>query len=326
MREAAFVKANKEKWSKFENVIKHNRNISPDELASLYMEITDHLSFARTFYPKSSTTNYLNQLAINSHRLIHAGRGMNRRSPLHFFFRDFPKSFLKSHRVLMFAFLFFLLFSLIGAYSAATDSAFVRSIMGDQYVEMTLQNIAQGDPMAVYKSSGAAEMFLGVTLNNIRVALLAFGLGVTFGIGTLYVLLKNAVMLGSFQYFFFDQGIYWESVRTIWIHGTIEIAVIIVAASAGLVVGNSLIFPGTYSRLYSFRYGVIRGSKIMLSTVPFFIIAGFLEGFVTRLTSMPDWAALGVICFSVIWVLSYYVFYPIYLNRKFYHGNQTDIS
>ncbi|WP_114747862.1 stage II sporulation protein M [Pleomorphovibrio marinus] len=316
MREAAFVKANKEKWAEFENVLKNNRSIPPDSLAELYLEITDQLSFARTFFPQSNTTNYLNQLAVSSHRLIHAAKKPDSKSLSYFFLTDFPSLVAKSHKVLLFAFCFFLLFSIVGAYSAGTDKAFVRSIMGDQYVDMTLQNIAEGDPMGVYKSEGATEMFLGVTVNNIRVALLAFGLGITLGIGTLYILLKNAVMLGSFQYFFFDQGLFWESVRTIWIHGTIEIAVIIVAGSAGLVVGNSILFPGTYSRLYSFRRGVIRGSKIMLSTVPFFILAGFLEGFVTRLTAMPKGLEYGIICLSLISVVTYYVFYPIYLKRK----------
>ena len=109
----------------------------------------------------------------------------------------------------------------------------------------------------------------------------------------------------------------WDSVRTIWIHGTIEISVIIVAACAGLVVGKSILFPGTYTRLASFVAGVKAGLKIVVSTIPFFIIAGFLEGFVTRHTEMPDWLAIFIILISIFQsILFYYVFYPIYLNKK----------
>lgn len=163
-------------------------------------------------------------------------------------------------------------------------------------------------------------MFLGITVNNIKVALYAFVFGIFLGIGTLFMLMKNAVMLGSFQYFFYDQGLLWESARTIWIHGTIEISVIIVAGCAGLVLGNSILFPKTYTRLQSFVRGVKSGLKIVVSTIPFFIIAGFLEGFVTRKTQMPDWLAILIIATSLSLILFYYIIYPIYLHKKQKHG------
>ena len=169
--------------------------------------------------------------------------------------------------------------------------------------------------MAVYKEMEEMNMFLGITVNNIRVALFAFVMGIFFGIGTLFLLMKNAIMLGSFQYFFYEKGLLWESVRTIWIHGTIEISVIIIAGVAGLLVGKSILFPGTYTGLTSFVNGVKAGLKVILSTIPFFIIAGFLEGFVTRHTEMPDWLAILIISLSLAFILFYYVFYPIYLNK-----------
>jgi uncharacterized membrane protein SpoIIM required for sporulation len=186
---------------------------------------------------------------------------------------------------------------------------------------MTLENIANNDPMAVYKEQGAFNMFLGITINNIKVALFAFAYGIFFGIGTLYILMRNAIMLGSFQYFFFDKGLLWESARTIWIHGTIEISVIIVAGCAGLVLGNGILFTGTYPRMESFKRGIKSGLKILISTIPFFILAGFLEGFVTRQTQMPDWLAILIILSSLALIIWYYVIYPIQVHKK--TSNQT---
>lgn len=316
MREAAFVKANKDKWLAFENVLHHKKNISPDDLADLYLEVTDHLSYARTFYPRSATSEYLNQLASQSHLLLYKTKKSASRKWLTFFAKDFPLLFYPYRKVLGVAFLVFVVFSAIGAFSAATDAAFVRSILGDDYVNQTLQNIDNGDPMAIYKSTGELQLFLGVTINNIRVALTAFAMGVFLGLGTLFVLMKNGVMLGSFQYFFADQNLFWESFRTIWIHGTIEISVIIIAGCAGLVVGNSILFPGTYSRLESFKRGAMDGAKIMLSTVPFFILAGFLEGFITRQTQMSGFLSVTIILASAGIILFYFVFYPHHINRK----------
>ncbi|MGB7843206.1 MAG: stage II sporulation protein M [Salinimicrobium sp.] len=316
MREAAFVKQNKAKWSRFESALSNNALISPDELSALYLELTDHLSYAQTFYPNSNTLKYLNNLASRAHQKIYKTKRESSNRLVKFFTLDFPREFYKHQRQLLLAFLVFALFSAVGSFSAATDGSFVRSIMGDAYVNMTLENISKNDPMAVYKKAKEMDMFLGITINNVRVALLTFVFGVLLGIGTLYLLMQNAVMLGSFQYFFYDHGMLWESVRTIWIHGTIEISVIIVAGCAGLVVGKSILFPGTFSRLTSFVKGIKSGLKIVVSTVPFFIVAGFLEGFVTRHTEMPDWLAILIILSSFSLILFYYVIYPFYLNHN----------
>lgn len=320
MREAAFVKQNKDKWVAFENVLNKRGQLLPDELSDLYIEITDHLSYAKTFYPKSNTEFYLNTLASQAHQKIYKTKRESRNRIVSFWKTEFPSMFHKHHRELLISFLAFTFFSLVGAFSAANEGDFVRSILGDGYVNMTLENIEKGDPMAVYKEQGAFNMFLGITINNIKVAVYAFALGIFLGIGTLVIMLQNGIMLGSFQYFFYQKGLLWESVRTIWIHGTIEISVIIIAGCAGLVMGNGMLFPGTYTRLESFKRGVKNGLKIMISTVPFFILAGFLEGFVTRHTEMPDWLAILIISSSLFLIIFYYIIYPNQLKRKAKHA------
>ncbi|WP_298247692.1 stage II sporulation protein M [uncultured Christiangramia sp.] len=316
MREAAFVRQNKDKWVKYESLLQKYKSLNPDQLSNLYVELSDDLSYASTFYPGSNTVQYLNGLATTAHQKIYRAKKESKSRFLTFFTKEFPREFHKHQKQLLWSFLIFAGFSLVGAYSAATDGSFLRSILGDAYVNMTLENIANKDPMAVYKQASETNMFLGITINNIRVALTAFSLGVLAGIGTVFVMMQNGVMLGSFQYFFYEQGLLWESARTIWIHGTIEISVIIVAGCAGLVVGKSILFPGTYRRLKSFTMGIKDGLKIVISTVPFFIIAGFLEGFVTRMTQMPDWLAIIIISLSLLLIIYYYVIYPILLSNK----------
>ena len=99
-------------------------------------------------------------------------------------------------------------------------------------------------------------------------------------------------------------------------HGTLELWAIIVAGAAGLALGNGWLFPGTYSRLESFRRGAKRGLKIIVGTVPIFIMAGFIEGFVTRHTDLPTALRLGFILVSLAFILFYY----IYLPNKRKHG------
>ncbi len=316
MREASFVKRNKNKWLLFEDVLNKKEQVSPDKLSDLYIEITDDLSYAKTFYTQSNTVVYLNSLASKAHQKIYKTKKESKNRLVDFFKIEFPLEFVKYHKQLLIAFITFLFFAIVGAYSAANNGDFVRLIMGDNYVNMTLENIASGDPMAVYKKMGEGNMFILITLNNIKVAMTAFVFGMLFSIGTLYVMMQNGVMLGSFLYFFYDKDLLWESSRTIWIHGTIEISVIIIAGCAGLVLGNGLLFPKTYSRLTSFKHSFKAGLKIMVSTIPFFIVAGFLEGFVTRQTQMPDWLAIFIILTSFIIIIYYYIIYPIKLTKQ----------
>ncbi|APU08925.1 hypothetical protein A5M85_01055 [Cellulophaga lytica] len=322
MREAAFVKQNKDKWTTFESVLAKKTEIDPNKLSDLYIEITDHLSYAKTFYPGSNTAFFLNSLASEAHQKIYKTKKEPKNRIISFWKTEFPTLFYHNRRELLIAFLVFTFFCAVGVFSAANDGDFVRSFLGDGYVNMTLENIANDDPMAVYKQQSEFKMFLGITINNIKVAIMAFIYGILLGIGSLFIMMQNGIMLGSFQYMFYEKGLLWESARTIWIHGTIEISVIIIAGCAGLVLAKGILFPGTYTRLESFKRGTVNGLKIMLSTVPFFIIAGFLEGFVTRHTEMPDWLAIIIITSSLALILYYYVIYPYLLHKKTNHAEQ----
>ena len=176
---------------------------------------------------------------------------------------------------------------------------------------MTLENIENGDPVAVYKSGSNWGSFIGITINNLRVGIISFILGVFGGIGTVYILFKNCIMLGSFQYFFYEKGVFWESVRGIWIHGSMEIFAIIIEAAAGLILGASILFPGTHSRLESFKQGAKTGVKILISTFPFTFAAGFLEGFITRYSNtMPNYMSVAIILITLGIISYYYLVYP----------------
>ncbi|MDR9401557.1 MAG: stage II sporulation protein M [Psychroflexus sp.] len=320
MREAAFVKNNKSKWQSVEKKLYSTVIKDIEELKSIYLDITEDLSYAQTHYPSSTTTQYLNDIAARAHQKVYRSKPASKNKILNFYKYEFPLMFSKYHPQLILAFTVFLFFSLIGAYSAAVDDSFVRLILGDTYVNMTLENIKEGDPMKVYKEANQIDMFLGITVNNIRVGLIAFAFGILAGLGTFFIAMQNAIMLGSFQYFFAEKGLLWESARTIWIHGTIEISVIIICTCAGFVIGKSMLMPGTYKRMKAFLIGVKDALKIVMSTIPFFIIAGLLEGFVTRLTGMHDILAIFIIGSSLFIIIFYYVIYPIQLKKKYHAG------
>ncbi|MEZ4796247.1 MAG: stage II sporulation protein M [Flavobacteriaceae bacterium] len=317
MREVAFIKQNKEKWLDFEKAIFGKTLKNPDELASLYIHLVNDLSYAQTYYPKSKTILYLNNLAAKAFQKIYKTKREDTNRFVHFWKVEVPLIVYEYRRYVFYAFALFLSFVAIGALSAAYDDTFVRLILGDHYVNMTLENIEAGDPVAVYKSGSNWGSAFGITLNNLYVGILSFIYGVFGGIGTGYVLLNNGIMLGAFQFFFYREGVFWESVRGIWIHGSMEIFAIVIEGAAGLILGASILFPKTYSRLTSFKMGMKDGVKILISTFPFTMVAGFLEGYVTRYSNtMPHWLSVGIILVTLSIISFYYLIYPHLLHKK----------
>jgi uncharacterized membrane protein SpoIIM required for sporulation len=225
------------------------------------------------------------------------------------------------------ALIVFLLIVAIGVFGAVKEEGFIRGILTDEYVDMTENNISKGDPFGVYKDDHPFSMFVRIALNNIFVALLMVVGGLTLGVITLWSMWNNGLMLGTFQYLFFSKHLGYQSVMVIWIHGTLEILALVVASSAGLIMAKSIIFPGTYSRLVSFKAGVKDALKIMIVLVPIFIVAAFFESYITHLMSstfdqnqkntfLPTWAGMLILISSFIFIAWYFVIWPIVLHKK----------
>lgn len=316
MKEIVFVKRNSEKWGRVEKLLNENLQINPDELYDMYVGLNDDLSYAATFYPRSETQGYLNNLTILLHQKIYVNKKVKRNRFVQFWKTEYPLLFWENRKYFWYAFIIFIASAFIGAFSTAVDLDFPRLILGDRYVNMTLANISNGDPMAVYKQANEVNMFLGITINNIRVAFFAFVAGVFFSFGSGIILLRNGIMIGCFQYFFYQYNLLGESVLTIYIHGTLELFSIIVAGAAGMAIGNSILFPGTLPRMVSFQRGASLGLKIVSGVVPLFIVAGFLEGFVTRHTELPDVVRGGIIVLSLVFIMVYFFLYPRYVKQK----------
>jgi uncharacterized membrane protein SpoIIM required for sporulation len=312
MREALFVKQNTQKWKKFEDV----PTSDPDELAERFITITDDLSYAKTFYPESKTTLYLNGLAAGFHQSIYKNKKGKTNRIIYFWQYELPLLFKKYRRQLLYSFVFFWTFFFIGLISAKYDDNFVRYFLGDDYVNMTNENIAKGDPFAVFKHENEFVMFFMIAKNNIYVTFLNFVLGIACSVGTVFILFKNGLMVGTFQYLFIKKGLGLQSLLVIWIHGTLEISSIIIAGGAGLVLGNSILFPGTYTRFASFKRGVLDGLKITVGLVPIVLTAAFLESFVTRHTEMPAPMSITILLCSFLFIAWYVIIYPQYLSNK----------
>lgn len=331
MREAMFIKKNVEKWESYQ----HEQAVSPDETADRFITLIDDLSYAKTFYPKSKVTRWINGLTASMYQNVYRNKRQKFSRLFEFWKFELPLLFRKYHPVFLFTVLLFCFFVFIGLYAAALNPEFIRSILGDNYVNHTEENIANGDPFGIYKDDNYFNMFVRIAFNNIKVAFITFLGGLSLGIFTFKILWDNGLMLGSFEYLFFEHGLGLQSILVIWIHGVIEISSIVIAGTAGFILARGFLFPGTYSRLESFRRAASDAAKIMICLVPFFIIAAFLESYVTHLMSttfdashsagLPVWASIIILATSLFLIVWYFIIWPRKLHSKGYYIKKNGI-
>ncbi|MFK7899598.1 MAG: stage II sporulation protein M [Cyclobacteriaceae bacterium] len=315
MRERAFIKQKIDQWKELEETVASD-SADPKKISQLFIQTTEDLSFARTHYKNRSVRVYLNLIANKIFaKLNNSRKGNVRRQFVDFWKEELPYVLWEARKSLALSVVIFLVAVGIGVFSSIKNDHFVNDILGDAYVNMTDENIANDDPMAVYKKMNQVDMFFGITYNNLRVTLMTFVTGIFMGLGSMLVMFHNGIMLGTFQYYFIMKGLFWESFLAVWLHGTIEISCIIIAGGAGMLLGKSWVFPGSYSRMQSLQIGARRSANIMLSVLPLIVVAGTIESFLTRYTEAPDMVRLGLIVASFSFILFYYVIYPYTKGR-----------
>jgi uncharacterized membrane protein SpoIIM required for sporulation len=326
MKETKFIEQNKKKWAKFEKMTQSNQN-DPDEMSQLFVELTDDLAYARTHYPKRSVRVYLNGLA---QRIFH-DLYKRRKEPLSKFFKfwttSLPLEMYRARHIVLLSFVIFMVGMLIGIVSTIDDENFLGAVIGYDYVAMAEENIANGKPMNVYGQQDEVSSFISIAINNARVGLIVYVLGIFVGLGSAVIMFFNAIMVGAFQWFYVVRGLTLTSFLTIWIHGAFEIPTIVLEGAAGMTLGLSYVFPGTLTRGQALVIGAKRSIKMMIGLFPFIILAAFIEGYATRhtvitiegdpiVTEWPEslkWVFI-LSCFALfVW---YFVIYPFFVARK----------
>lgn len=315
MQETDFIHQNQSKWEEFEEVLQTTEK-DPERLTDLYIETTDDLSYSRTYYPNRSVRVYLNGIAQQVYQALYKNRQREKGIVGRFWIEDLPQALWYSRKALLLSFLLFATGLFVGILSSIYYPEFAKIILGDGYIEMTKANIEQGDPMAVYKDSEPFEMFFRIALNNILIAYGTFVLGILFGLGTVYVILYNSIMVGAFVYFFIERGLFKESFLAIMLHGTLELSMIVIAGCAGFTLARGLLFPGTYTRGQALIQSARSGIKILLAVTIFLFYAALIESFATRHTDISDIIRLIIILISAAIVIGYFVWFPWYLYKK----------
>lgn len=250
------------------------------DLTELYPSVCADLARMRAIGADPDLVGPLNRLLVRAHGQVYRGAAASPWSLGSFFLKDYPRLFRQTWKFTFASFLISLM-TACAAYQTVRESPqTVADIMGgsdrEVYGHKTVADIRErfgheGDPM----------ISSYVITNNIRVALTAFAFGISFGLGTLWVLAVNGAMLGGLAGAYSQSGIEGQMWMVILPHGALELSAIVIAGGAGLIVGYSLWVPGQRTRLRALREEAVRAMQLAVGLIPAFAMAGLIEGLIT---------------------------------------------
>lgn len=308
MKEEQFIKNNSNIWRELEGLSskinkKGIRAISPSEVKlflSYFRQVSHHLAYARTHYPESSVVTYLNSLTSKSHSHVYAVKKFSPSELLKYITYEFPSSLKKYRLYVLGAFGFFAAGLIISLLLVLINSNNAAIFIPQNMVDSVKSGKAGGGEQWNYPLMSSTIMY-----NNISVSLKAFVLGITLGIGTIYVLFFNGAMLGSLAglvYLYGNPKNFWSLILP---HGVFELTAIFISGAAGLILAKSILIPGEYSRKHSLIAGAKKAVSLIFGVIIMLIIAGIIEGFFTPL-NIPEASKLLFACLTAIILLCYF--------------------
>ena len=245
------------------------------ELGLLYRQIAADLASVREDPLSRIWAGYLNQLLARAHNLIYMGRAARPSYILDFYGREFPRLFRRTWKYTGLAFALFLAGAMAGFFASLADPSLQRFFLGPEMSgtidrrEMWTHSVLTIKPLA----SSA------IMTNNLSVSFVMFALGIMGGIGTVYLLAMNGVLMGVIGAACWQAGMSLQLWSFVAPHGVLELPAVFIAGAGGLLLARGLLFPGELPRRESLTYYGGQGVRLALGIIPLLVLAGVLEGF-----------------------------------------------
>ncbi|HHY73517.1 MAG TPA: stage II sporulation protein M [Bacillus bacterium] len=313
-----FVKQYRVEWKQLEQCItklhKRNKKITSADIHQfqrLYQKTAQHLSYSQTYFPGEDVTLYLNGLVSKSHNLLYKDQISSVKQIRQFFSTTFIHLLLDQWKFVIIAMILFMIGATASYLSVLHDPLHMYSILPAHLAHSI-------DPSSLGANDGeinAPVISAAIMTNNIQVAILAFSGGVTFGLLTVYVLITNGILVGALAALYWHHGKSYDFWAYIVPHGMIELTAIFIAGGAGLLMGYKLFVPGPFSRSYQLKLQAKRSVQLLLGTIPLFVIAGLIEGYITPSTISLE-AKYFVACLTVLALILYIIIGKQLIKKK----------
>ena len=247
------------------------------EGSALYRQTVADLAYARMCFPDHPVVRELEQLVGQAHSLLYQAGRAKSRSWTEFWRETWPMRVRQAARPILLATGIFWASAILGflltARNPVLESFFVSPPMRAAIESKRLwtESLTRTAPTASSQ----------IAVNNINVSLLTWGLGLTFGIGTVWLLVFNGLMLGAISAACLRAGMLLPLTEFVVAHGSLELPAIWISGGAGLLMAQAMLFPGRYGRRVELRLKGRSSVQIIVGIVPLLLVAGAIEAFIS---------------------------------------------
>lgn len=280
-----WIEKRKPYWSRLEELVRRSKGRGVrafehrelQELGLLYRQAAADLATAREDATSRPLAVYLNQLLGRAHNLIYMGRRPGMSGLVRFYARTYPRIFRETFSMTMLAFAIFLVTGIAAFAVTLHDPAFAHRVLGPEMMETIEQRKMWTESIVTIKPVAASS----ILTNNLVVGFTMFALGITAGIGTIWMLTINGLLIGVVGAATWRAGMAGQLWTFVAAHGVLELPAIFIAGGAGLEIARGMLFPGVLPRRESLARAGGRGAQLLLGTVPMLLVAGGIEGFIS---------------------------------------------
>ena len=272
------------------------------ELALLYRQTASDLATIREDPSSRHLAHYLNQLLGRAHNLVYMGRKSKPVGIIKFYRETFPQTFHDTLPYTAAATAIFFATGLIGLMLSLVNPGFQRQFLGPAMMDTIERREMWTHSIVTVKPTESSA----IMTNNLTVSFTTFALGMTAGVGTVFMLAFNGLLLGVVSGACWQAGMLGQLTSFVAPHGVIELPAIFIAGGAGLLLAKGMLFPGTLPRRASLAREGGRAVRLVLGIVPMLIVAGTIEGFVSPTSLAPKWKytlAAGMFCLLLLYVM-----------------------
>lgn len=286
MRYEEFIDAHEGRWNQLRSLSdrihrKGFSSLTSEELDSfllLYRQTCADLAYIRTNFPHSKVEEYLNDLVAKSHAQLTRVRPTSFRRIVDFYVRTFPRLFAKNARFIGLAFLIFMGIAVVSGVGMRYDPEFFMELspISQDVLEERAARGSVGPNMDGFIAPIATSY---IFVNNIQVGVMTYGTGIALGLGTVFYLVINGLMMGVVTAFFAERGMSIALMANILPHGILELTAIFICGGAGLMLGEAVINPGELPRSQAIQKRGREATQLVAGAFLLLLIAGIIEGY-----------------------------------------------
>jgi uncharacterized membrane protein SpoIIM required for sporulation len=307
-----FVAARRAAWDELDRTLAADRMLhrlpprAISRTAALYRALCADLMRARAAGYGPDLVAYLDGLAARAHNALYAAPPYRLAAVWELFARDFPRTLRRRARFLGLAALLFLGPGAVGYVGAVSSPSFAGKVLPEAMLSQMEQAYSEG--LAKGRAGGESTLMAGFYVyNNVGIAFRCFATGVLFGLGSVFFLIYNGLVIGTVLGFIVQAGHGRNILTFVSGHSPFELTAIVIAGAAGLQMGYALVATGGRTRIGSLRGQAREIAELVLGAAGMLCIAALIEGFWSP-SAVPARVKWLVAASLAVWVATYFLF------------------